>query len=75
MAAPLPLPLVSTSIAIRSFFFHGATNYHCKRPVPVKVPKRMGFRYDFQNKKNILSRWDTEREKERGQSNRTLLYS
>lgn len=45
-------------------FYRDAANYHCKRPVPVKVAERMGFRYDFQKKRK--SRGKTEKEVERG---------
>lgn len=48
-------------------FYRDAANYHCKRPMPVKVAKRMGFRYDFQKKKE-----KTEREREKRKAGREL---
>lgn len=36
-------------------FYRDAANYHCKRPVPVKV-ERMGFRYDFQKREKAAER-------------------
>lgn len=45
-------------------FYRDAANYHCKRPVPVKV-ERMGFRYDFQKREKAV-----ERQRKRAKSGR-----
>lgn len=60
---PLPRPPFPHLVGV--VFYRDAANYHCKRPLPVKVAERMGFRYDFQkkkkNKKTRKSRGKTER--------------
>jgi len=49
-----PRPLLSHQIGV--VFYRDAANYHCKRPVPVKVAERMGFRYDFQKRGKAVER-------------------
>lgn len=64
---PPPSPIGSGVV-----FYRDAANYHCKRPMPVKVAKRMGFRYDFQkkekkNREREGEREGTKSEEERGE--------